>query len=169
MEVSLVSSISEPQSLINLIGGLIILFFLGWQVVEKAFGNIGWVKDKREKKEKEKTKKREKEITLLVKETIIPPILEEIISINDKQNAKLDNLLKSSNDTMRIELLRTYFKYRPYKKIPQWAKEAADHLHTDYKAQDGNSFVEDLWEQIVTWEVVPSEEDLHHINEEEEI
>ena len=59
---------------------------------------------------------------------------------------------------MRVELLKTYFKYRSYKKIPQWAKEAAAHIYEDYTTQEGNSFVEDLWNQMSTWEVVPSEE-----------
>ena len=91
----------------------------------------------------------------------MPPILKEIETINDEQNQKLDRLVKSSNDTIRLELLRTYFKYRPYKKILQWAKEAANHLHTDYIAQDGNSFIEDLWNQMASWEVVPSDDELH--------
>lgn len=150
----------ETQNFINLIGGAIIIFFLAWQVIEKAFGNIGWIKSRREKKEKEQLEKKEEEIRFLVKDNIIPPILNEINMINTAQNFKLDKLLKSSNDTMRVELLRTYFKYRPYKKIPQWAKEAAAHLYEDYTAQEGNSFVGDLWSQMATWEVVRSEEDI---------
>lgn len=150
----------QAQNLINLIGGLIILFFLAWQVIEKAFGNIGWIKARHEKHEKDAMAKKEKEITSLVREIIIPPILEEIEQINDRQNVKLDNLLKSTNDTMRLELLRVYFKYRPYKKIPQWTRESAAHIYEDYTAQEGNSFVEDLWNQMSTWEVVSSEHDI---------
>ena len=161
MEVNVPMDITQPTNIVNLVGGAIILFFLVWQVVEKACGNISWVKARREKREKEKAETRKKEITTLVNNVIVPPILKEIETINDEQNQKLDRLVKSSNDTIRLELLRTYFKYRPYKKILQWAKEAANHLHTDYIAQDGNSFIEDLWNQMASWEVVPSDDELH--------
>jgi hypothetical protein len=147
--------IFQTQNFINLIGGLIILFFLAWQVIEKAFGNVSWIKAYKEKREKTEREKREKEISALVKEIIIPPMLKEIEHINDRQNEKLDNLVKSSNDTMRLELLRIYFKYQPCKKIPQWAKESAAHLYEDYTAQDGNSFIGSLWKEMETWEVIP--------------
>ena len=146
------------QSLVvNLVCGAIILFFLLWQVVEKAFGNIDWIKSRRSKKEKKDLEKRDKEITELIQNKIIPPILKEIEDINERQTEKLDRLVKSSNDTMRVELTRIYFKYQPYKKIPQWAKESATHLYDDYVSQDGNTFIKGLWEQMSTWEVVPNE------------
>lgn len=142
---------------VNLVGGAIILFFLLWQVIEKAFGNIDWIKSRRSKKEKAELEKRDKEITELIQDKIIPPILKEIEDINEQQTIKLDSLVKSSNDTMRVELTRIYFKYQPYKKIPQWAKESATHLYDDYVSQDGNTFIKGLWEQMSTWEVVPNE------------
>lgn len=150
----------QTENFLSFLGGAIILFYLAWQVIEKAFGNVSWIKSLHEKRDKKQREKREKEITTLVKEVVVPPIIKEIEEINDRQNRKLDDLLRSSNDTLRIELLRIYFSYRPYKKIPQWAKEAAVKLHEDYIKQDGNSFIGDLWKQMVTWEVVPSEEDV---------
>lgn len=150
----------QTEDFLSLLGGSIILFYLAWQVIEKAFGNVSWIKTLHEKRDKKQREKKEKEITILVKDVVIPPIIQEIEDINDKQNRKLDDLLRSSNDTLRIELLRLYFNYRPYKKIPQWAKEAAVKLHDDYIKQDGNTFVQDLWMQMSTWEVVPGEEDL---------
>ena len=108
----------DVQSFVNFVGGAIVIFFLAWQVIEKAFGNIEWIKGKKEKKDKEKREKEEKEMKELMEEILIPPILEEIETINGEQNQKLDMLLRSTNDTMRVELLKTYFKYRPYKKIP---------------------------------------------------
>lgn len=155
-----ISDFFKLENFASFIGGLIIIFWAVWQIIEKAFGNISWIKNKKEKKEKEKREKREKEISIYINDVIVPPFLEKIKDINDEQNKKLDCLLKSTNDTMRIELLRTYFRYRKYKKIPQWAKEASVRLHDDYVAQEGNSFVADLWKQMMTWEVVPSEDDI---------
>jgi len=150
----------QTENFLSFLGGAVILFYLAWQVIEKAFGNVSWIKALHEKRDKKQREKREKEITTLVKDVVIPPIIQEIEDINDKQNKKLDDLIQSSNDTLRIELLRIYFNYRPYKKIPQWAKEAAVKLHDDYIKQEGNSFVEDLWNQMSTWEIVPGEEDV---------
>lgn len=154
------ATLLQTENFLSFLGGAVILFYLAWQVIEKAFGNVSWIKSLHEKRDKRVREKREKEITTLVKDVVIPPIIQQIEDINDKQNKKLDDLIQSSNDTLRIELLRIYFNYRPYKKIPQWAKEAAVKLHEDYIKQDGNSFVEDLWAQMSTWEIVPGEEDI---------
>lgn len=154
------ATLLQTENFLSFLGGAVILFYLAWQVIEKAFGNVSWIKSLHEKRDKRVRERREKEITTLVKDVVIPPIIQQIEDINDKQNKKLDDLIQSSNDTLRIELLRIYFNYRPYKKIPQWAKEAAVRLHEDYIKQDGNSFVEDLWAQMSTWEIVPSEEDV---------
>ena len=147
----------ESYSFTELVGGAIIIFFLTWQIIEKAFGNIDWIKNRRETKEKIQKEKRNKEVTELITQQIIPPILKEIEDINEQQTKKLDKLIESSNDTMRVELTRIYFKYQKYKQIPQWAYESATHLYDDYVAQDGNTFVKGLWEQMRTWEVVPNE------------
>lgn len=148
------------ENIATLFGGLIVIIYTLWQILFKLFSNFSWVKEKREAKEKQKKEEKKREITNIINESVMPPILQEIEDINNEQNSKLDKLLNSSNDTLRGELLKLYFRYRKYKKIPQWAKESAEKLHDDYIAQDGNSFVEDLWKQMVTWEMVSSEEDL---------
>ena len=149
-----VSDLFKVENLASFVGGAIIIFWAIWQVIEKAFGSTTWIKNLHKKKEEARQEERKKALQPLVNS------LEEIKDIDKTQNIKLDNLLQSSNDTLRIELLRLYFNYRPYKKIPQWAKEAAVKLHDDYVKQDGNTFVEDLWAQMSTWEVVPGEEDI---------
>lgn len=148
------------ENIATLFGGLIIIIYTLWQILFKLFSNFGWIKEKREAKEKKKREERQKEIIDIINENVMPSIFQEIAEINNEQNSKLDKLLNSSNDTLRGELLKLYFRYRKYKKIPQWAKENAEKLHNDYVAQEGNSFVEDLWRQMSTWEMVPSEENL---------
>ena len=149
-----IGDLFKVENLASFVGGAIIIFWAVWQVIEKAFGSTTWIKNLHKKKEEARQEERKKALQPLVNS------LEEIKDIDKTQNIKLDNLLQSSNDTLRIELLRLYFNYRPYKKIPQWAKEAAVKLHDDYVKQDGNTFVEDLWSQMSTWEVVPGEEDI---------
>ena len=149
-----IGDLFKVENLASFVGGAIIIFWAVWQVIEKAFGSTTWIKNLHKKKEEARQEERKKALQPLVNS------LEEIKDIDKTQNIKLDNLLQSSNDTLRIELLRLYFNYRPYKKIPQWAQEAAVKLHDDYVKQDGNTFVEDLWSQMSTWEVVPGEEDI---------
>ena len=160
---------NSPQNIASFVGGLIIIVYIVWQAIEKAFSNVGWIKKRREKREQDKLEKSHKETANFVTKVVMPPFMQEIEDINNKQNIKLDKLLRSTNDTMRLELLRVYFHYRPYKQIPQWAKEAAVKLHDDYIAQDGNTFVGDLWNQMSQWEVVPSEEDIVGYRGREEI
>lgn len=156
MEVSELSiqDLLKVDNVAVMIGSLLVIFWGIWQIIEKAFGSTTWIKNLHKKREAKRQEERKEALKPLVE------ALEEIKVIDTTQNQKLDNLLQSSNDTLRIELLRMYFNYRPYKKIPQWAKEAAVKLHDDYVKQDGNTFVQDLWVQMSTWEVVPGEEDL---------
>lgn len=162
-----VSDLLEVQNFASLIGGTIIIFYVVWQVIEKAFGNVSWIKKWKEQREKAADDRIKEKVQNLVLTVLIPPILNEIESINKEQNEKLDKLLKSSNDTIRVELTRIYFKYRSYKKIPQWAKQSASNLYDDYVAQDGNTFIKGLWLQICEWEVVSNENDVYKDKREE--
>lgn len=152
--MSTISNLFKIENIGSLISGAFVIFWLGWQAIERAFGSTTWVKNLHKKKEEARKAELQESLQPIV------DTLEELKIIDTTQNIKLDNLLQSSNDTLRIELLRLYFNYRPYKKIPQWAKEAAVKLHDDYVKQDGNTFIEDLWAQMSTWEVVPGEEDI---------
>lgn len=124
-------------TLVEIISGAMILIYGLYQAFIKIFGNIGYFKKKKEeklKKEKEQRKKEYKEFFEHGAEEIVGEILEKIDSINSEQNIRLDTLVNSTNDILRKEITKIYYKYVPYKKIPRYVKEEVFILYKDYKS-----------------------------------
>ena len=51
--------------------------------------------------------------------------------------------------------LRIYYKYRKDKKIPQYEYENFVFLYEAYKALNGNSFIDKIYEDVHSWDVLP--------------
>ena len=89
----------------------------------------------------------------------LEPVNNKINDINsaiNKQNCMLGNLENGNSDILRREIAKIYSKYRPYEKITQYDKSDVVKLCQDYFAENGNSYVEDIYAKIREWEVVPS-------------
>lgn len=64
---------------------------------------------------------------------------------------------KISNGTkcqLRSEMLRTYYKHRETEKIRQFEYENFVLLYEAYKALHGNSFIDKIYEEVRSWEVI---------------
>lgn len=149
----------DISEIVSSIGGLFLLFYLLWQLAEKLFSNVQWFQ-KLKKKKLEAEEKRQEEITKKVVEQVLPPIVSVLEKKNEEQDVKLSHLVHSSNDMLRKEIIRVYYKYLPYRKILQFDKEFVAVAYKDYEEQGGNSFVADLVREINTWTVVLQENDL---------
>lgn len=152
------------QELANSLGGVLILIFLFWQVLEKVCGNFEWFQKIKKKKIKAEKKKQEEIIqktTEKVAEQILTPIMTTFEEKNRLQDEKLEMLIKSSNDMLRKDIIKIYYKYLPYKKILHYDKEFVCAVYQDYHNQGGNSFIDGIMEKIKTWLVVLAEEELH--------
>ena len=55
---------------------------------------------------------------------------------------------------LRSEMLRTYYKHRETEKIRQFEYENFVLLYEAYKALHGNSFIDKIYKEVQTWEVV---------------
>lgn len=55
---------------------------------------------------------------------------------------------------LRSEMLRTYYHNREAKKIRQYEFENFVMLYEAYKALKGNSFIDKIYEEVESWEVV---------------
>ena len=55
---------------------------------------------------------------------------------------------------LRSEMLRIYYKCKDAKTIRQYEYENFAHLHKAYKALKGNSFIDKIWKEVQTWEIV---------------
>jgi len=54
---------------------------------------------------------------------------------------------------LRSEMLHTYYHNKDKEKIRQYEKENFILLYKAYKALKGNSFIDDIYNEIRTWEV----------------
>ena len=81
----------------------------------------------------------------------LEPVNNKINDINsaiNKQNCMLGNLENGNSDILRREIAKIYSKYRPYEKITQYDKSDVVKLCQDYFAENGNSYVEDIYAKI---------------------
>lgn len=67
------------------------------------------------------------------------------------------SIRKIANGTrcqLRSEMLRIYYHHRESNKIRQYEKENFVYLYEAYKALKGNSFIDDIYKEVRTWEVI---------------
>lgn len=55
---------------------------------------------------------------------------------------------------MRAEMLRTYYRHVDDGRIRQYEYENFVALYEAYKAMKGNSFIEKVYKEVQTWEVI---------------
>lgn len=67
-------------------------------------------------------------------------------------------LKKVSNGTkcqLRSEMLRIYYRNREKGEIHQYEYENFVQLYEAYKALRGNSFIDKVYNEVKTWEIIP--------------
>lgn len=90
--------------------------------------------------------------------------LKVMTEAQDNQLAEISktiNLLNQSQlDMMRYDMNKIYYKYRPYKKILSADKKAFIKIYKDYKDMDGNTWIDALYAEVITWEIVEDQSEL---------
>ena len=77
---------------------------------------------------------------------IVKPIRERILGTKD--------IREGQRCLLRADMLRTYYKHRDSDQIRQHEKENFIFEYKAYKALGGNSFIDDIYEEVRRWEVV---------------
>ena len=80
-------------------------------------------------------------ITLLVK-----PLRERILGLR--------NVQEGQKCLLRADMLHTYYKHRETETIRQYEYENFIMEYQAYKALHGNSFVDHIYEEVKTWDVL---------------
>ena len=75
--------------------------------------------------------------------SVIIPVIAWIRKLSDGMRCQL-----------RSEMLRIYYHNRERQIIRQYEKENFVFLYKAYKALKGNSFIDDIYKEVRTWEVV---------------
>lgn len=63
-------------------------------------------------------------------------------------------------DVMRYNMNRIYYKYRPFKRILDCDKKAFIKFYNDYHSMGGNTWIDALYTEVITWEIVEDESEL---------
>ena len=63
-------------------------------------------------------------------------------------------LINGMRCLLRSEMLRIYYHNKDREKIRQYEKENFVFLYKAYKALKGNSFIDDIYKEVRTWEVI---------------
>ena len=145
------------------VGGFFILGSIIFEAFKKATEHTEWSKKRQAEKmkvKKEVAHEQYKEFTNEFINEFVPPLLKQFSDADQSIIEKLDKLTNSSNDLLRKDMTDIYYKYLPYKKILQYDKKCFIKLYHDYGAQGGNTYIDAIWEEIQTWEVVLSKEEL---------
>lgn len=64
------------------------------------------------------------------------------------------NLINGNRCQLRSEMLRTYYSNKDREVIRQYELENFIFLYKAYKALKGNSFIDKIYKEVMTWEVV---------------
>ena len=84
-------------------------------------------------------------------------LLDGILQINLEQNEQIKILYRTSKDVLRQRIMAIYHTYKKEKRFPIHAKEALDELYKDYKAENGNSYIDKYYARMCTWETYDDE------------
>ena len=66
----------------------------------------------------------------------------------------INKLTEGMKCQLRSDMLCTYYHNRGKKQIRQYELENYVHLYEAYKALKGNSFIDKIYEEVMTWEVI---------------
>ena len=93
-------------------------------------------------------------------------LLEEIKEINFQQNDDIRELSEnvhklnnSSRDVLRQKIMAIYHDNKKNKTLTIYAWEALQELYKDYKAQNGNSYIDKYFNRMKNWRII-EEQDL---------
>lgn len=84
--------------------------------------------------------------------------IKEIKAMNIKQTNQIGNMNTSLKDILRQKIMTIYHTYRKYQALPISEREKLDEFYRDYKAQDGNSYIDKYYKRMGTWETLTDEE-----------
>ena len=63
------------------------------------------------------------------------------------------NITEGERCHLRSDMLHTYYRHKNAKRIRQYERENFDKLYKAYKALGGNSFIDDINDEVTSWEI----------------
>ena len=86
------------------------------------------------------------------------PRFEELINMIKANKTETDKtleiMMKGNRDVLRQKIMTIYRANRRKMKISLYDRESIDELYKDYKAHDGNSYIDKYYNRTKKWEVI---------------
>ena len=86
-------------------------------------------------------------------------ILQEIGNDISSNTQTIDALVISAKDVLREKIMAIYHKNKKDRTLTYHEKEALDQYYKDYKAINGNSYIDKYYARMKTWEVIDDDYD----------
>lgn len=77
-----------------------------------------------------------------------------LISVVTPVIVKTNKVAEGTRCQLRSEMLRTYYRNKDAESIRQYELQNFIMLYESYKALKGNSFVDKIYEEVMSWEVI---------------
>lgn len=94
-------------------------------------------------------------------------VTDKMTEIIKKQNTNIDILTRSSKDVLREKIMGIYHKNKEDCQLEHYEKEALEQYYIDYKAMNGNSYIDKYYGFMKKWGVLPDLEAIESTKNEE--
>lgn len=91
-----------------------------------------------------------------IKGAVVAEVKSQLNAI-DSMESDLTVLAESARDVLREKIMAIYHKNKKTRKMEEHEKEALVQYYKDYKAINGNSYIDKYYGRMSTWEVIPDD------------
>ena len=89
----------------------------------------------------------------IVLKWVLPIVLTAIFGLTSKVINDMKTQKMAITSLLRSEMVKVYYKYKNEKRMPHYIKEAWYEDYEAYKKLGGNSFIDNIKNDIEEWEV----------------
>lgn len=108
---------------------------------------------------RKKRKDNIEEKELLKKEiSEIKDVVNEVKEINLQQSTMIEHMDKSTKDILRQRIMTIFHTYRHTHSMPLHVREELEELFKDYKAQNGNNYIDKYYERMKSWKDIEDDQ-----------
>ena len=79
---------------------------------------------------------------------------ENDINVVYEVKAEVNKLAISAKDVLREKIMKIYYDNRADRKMTEHEHEALEQYYKDYKALNGNSYIDKYYNRMILWEIV---------------
>lgn len=98
------------------------------------------------------------------REAYLKDIKEAVVKDIGQKLSQVDNLAQqyvsleiSAKDVLREKIVCLYENNKDTRKLRYFEKHALEQYHKDYKKMGGNSYIDTIYDRMLTWEVEPDD------------